>query len=170
MMGRSATLPRQPLDCPPDKRSSDSVISKTWYPTPACDGGPHNSGTLHDLLLTAREPNSRLYGLDLSKAQLSLEDSMCLGETVRVSNTLHSLKMEGASRLSEILPSVLGAGESLSLQMMILSSPRLALEDGATAMAARSLANCATLRLLSLEGWSFRIEVSIDNFIKFLKL
>lgn len=98
---------------------------------------------------------------------------MCLGETVRVSNTLHSLKMEGASRLSEILPSVLGAGESQSLQMMILSSPRLALEDGATAMAARSLANCATLRLLSLEGWSFRIEVSneyLDSFILFLFL
>lgn len=164
MLGRSATLPRQPLDCPPDKRSSDSVVSKTWYPTPACDGGPHNSGTLHDLLLTAREPHSRLYGLDLSKAQLSLEDSMCLGETVRVSSTLHSLKMEGASRISEILPSVLGAGESQSLQMMVLSSPRLALEDGATAMAARSLANCSTLRLLSLEGWSFRIEVSAPQF------
>lgn len=103
--GRSATLPRQPLDLPPDKRSSgqaqnfvrssDSVVSKTWYPTPACDGGPHSSGTLHDLLLAAREDYSRLHGLDLSKAQLSLEDSMCLGETIRVSNHLHSIKLEG---------------------------------------------------------------------------
>lgn len=159
-MGRSATLPRQPLDCPPDKRSSDSVVSKTWYPTPACDGGPHNSGTLHELLLAAREPYSRLHGLDLSKAQLSLEDSMCLGETVRVSSQLHSIKIEGSSRLSEVLPAVLGAGESTSLQMMSLASPRLTLEDGAAAMSAKALANCITLRLLNMDGWSFRVEVS----------
>lgn len=93
--GRSATLPRQPLDLPPDKRSSDSVVSKTWYPTPACEGGPHTSGTLHDLLLATRENYSRLHGLDLSKAQLSLDDSMCLGESIRVSNHLHSIKLEG---------------------------------------------------------------------------
>lgn len=159
-IGRSATLPRQPLDCPADKRSSDSVISKTWYPTPACDGGPHNSGTLHELFLAAREPFSRLHGLDLSKAQLSLEDSMCLGETVRVSTQLHSIKLEGSSRVSEVLPALLGAGESISLQMMSLASPRLALEDGATAMAARALSNCMSLRLLSMDGWSFRVEVS----------
>lgn len=160
-MGRSATLPRQPLDCPPDKRSSDSVVSKTWYPTPACDGGPHNSGTLHDLLMAARTPYSRLHGLDLSKAQLSLEDSMCLGETVRLSNQLHSIKIDGASRVSEVLPALLGAGESTSLQMMSLASPRLTLEDGATAMAAKALSNCVTLRLLNMDGWSFRIEVSL---------
>ncbi|XP_053698530.1 uncharacterized protein LOC128745481 [Sabethes cyaneus] len=157
-MGRSATLPRQPMEGPPDKRSTDSVISRTWYPTPACDGGPHNSGTLHELLLAARDSFSRLHGLDLSKAQLSLEDSMCLGETVRVSTTLHSIKLEGASRLSEILPTVLGASESPSLQMLSLGSPRIALEDAAVGMSARALGSCITLRLLSLDGWSFRIE------------
>lgn len=157
-LGRSATLPRQPIEGPPDKRSTDSVVSRTWYPTPACDGGPHNSGTLHDLLLAAREPFSKLHGLDLSKAQLSLEDSMCLGETVRLSTTLHSIKLEGASRLSEILPTVLGASESPSLQMMSLASHRLALEDAAVGMCARALGSCITLRLLSLDGWNFRIE------------
>ncbi|XP_058812360.1 uncharacterized protein LOC131676943 [Topomyia yanbarensis] len=157
-MGRSATLPRQPMEGPPDKRSTDSVISRTWYPTPACDGGPHNSGTLHELLLAARDAYSRLHGLDLSKAQLSLEDSMCLGETVRVSTTLHSIKLEGASRLSEILPTVLGASESPTLQMLSLGSPRIALEDAAVGMSARALGSCITLRLLSLDGWSFRID------------
>lgn len=160
-MGRSATLPRQPIEPPPDKRSSDSVVSRTWYPTPACDGGPHNSGTLHDLLLAARETYSKLHGLDLSKAQLTLEDSMCLGETIRLSSSLHSLKLEGASRLSEILPAIIGAGESPCLQMISLGSPRLALEDGAITMTARALSSCPTLRLLSIEGWSFRIEVSL---------
>lgn len=160
LLGKSATLPRQQLIFPPaDKRSCDSVVSKTWYPTPSCDGGPHSSGTLHDLLVTARDPYSRLNGLDLSKAQMSLEDGMCLGETVRLATKLHSLKLEGATRLSEILPSVLGAGESQCLQMMILSSPRIVLDDTVIAMTVRSFANCRTLRLLGLDGWSFRAEV-----------
>lgn len=63
--------------------------------------------------------------------------------------------------MSEILPTILGAGESTSLQMLSLASPRLALEDGASGMAARALANCHTLRLLNLDGWSFRIEVIV---------
>lgn len=160
-LGRSATLPRQPIEPTIDKRSCDSVVSKTWYPTPACEGGPHSSGTLHDLLLAAREPYSKLNGLDLSKAQLSLEDSMCLGETVRISNTLHTLKLEGCSRLSEILPSIIGASESMCIQMLSFGSPRLNLEDSAISMCSRALTSCSTLRLLSLDGWSFRIEVII---------
>lgn len=86
---------------------------------------------------------------------------MCLGESIRVSTTLHSLRMEGASRLSEILPAILGAGDSKSLQLMCLSSPRLSLEDSAIEMIVRSLANCQSLRLLILDGWSFRIEVEV---------
>ncbi|KAL5282564.1 hypothetical protein ACFFRR_005584 [Megaselia abdita] len=159
-LGRSATLPRQPIEPPIDKRSCDSVVSKSWYPTPACEGGPHSSGTLHDLLLAAREPYSKLNGLDLSKAQLSLEDSMCLGETVRISTTLHTLKLEGCSRLSEILPSIIGASESMCIQMLSIGSPRLNLEDSAISMCSRALTTCSTLRLLSLDGWSFRIENS----------
>lgn len=169
-MGRSATLPRQAIEPPPDKRSSDSVVSRTWYPTPACDGGPHNSGTFHDLLLSARESYSKLNSIDLSKTQLTLEDSMCLGETVRLSKSLHSLKLEGASRLSEILPAILGASESTSLQMISVGSPRLALEDGSISMSARALSNCNTLRLLNCDGWSFRIEIpsTLDAIKEFL--
>jgi hypothetical protein len=81
------------------------------------------------LLAAAREPYSRLHGLDLSKAQLTLEDSMCLGETVRLSQSLQILRLEGCSRLSEVLPSVLASGESSSLKMLCLGSPRLILED-----------------------------------------
>lgn len=173
-MSRSATLPRPPpIDGqPPDKRSTDSVISKTWYPTPACDGGPHTSGSLHELLVAARDPNTRLHGLDFSKAQLSLEDSMCLGETVRVSPALHSLKLEGTTRLSEVLPVILGASESHSLQMLSVGSPRLILEDGAVAMVARSLTDCFNLRLLGIDGWTMRLDsletlAAIRSFLSF---
>lgn len=158
--GRSATLPRQPLEQATSKSSCDSVVSKNWYPTPACDGSPHNSGTLHDLFVTVRDSCSKLHGMDLSKAQLSLEDSMCLGETVRLSNTLHTLKLEGSARISEILPSILGASESSCLQMLSVGSQRLSLDDAVTVMCARALTSCTTLRLLSLDGWSFRIDVS----------
>ncbi|KAI9578222.1 hypothetical protein GQX74_015108 [Glossina fuscipes] len=157
-LGRSATLPRQPLDQTSEKRSCDSVVSKIWYPTPCCDGGPHNSGTLHDLFATIRDNYSKLRGLDLSKAQLSLEDSMCLGETIRVSSTLHTLKLEGSSRISEILPSILGASESPCLQMLSIGSQRLNLDDSVIVMCARALTSCATLRLLSIDGWCLRIE------------
>lgn len=90
---------------------------------------------------------------------------MCLGESIRVSATLHSLRMEGASRLSEILPAIIGAGDSKSLQLMCLSSPRLSLEDSAIEMIVRSLTNCQSLRLLIIDGWSFRIEV--ETFYKY---
>ena len=64
--------------------------------------------------------------------------------------------------MSEVLPALLGCSESVSLQMMSLASTRLVLEDGATAMSARALSNCASLRLLCLDGWTFRIDVSIS--------
>lgn len=159
-LGRSATLPRQPLDQTLEKRSCESVVSKLWYPTPSCDGVPHNSGTLHDLFVVIRDSYSKLHGLDLSKAQLSLEDSMCLGETVRVSNTLHSLKLEGLSRISDILPSILGASESSCLQMLSIGSQRLNLDDSVVVMCAKALTSCSTLRLLSIDGWCLRIDVS----------
>lgn len=85
---------------------------------------------------------------------------MCLGETVRLSPTLHSLKLEGTTRLSEVLPVIIGASESHSLQMLSVGSPRLILEDSAVAMVARSLTDCLNLRLLGIDGWTMRL----DNF------
>ncbi|KAM7359523.1 uncharacterized protein ACRADG_013241 isoform 2-T4 [Cochliomyia hominivorax] len=157
-LGRSATLPRQPINHTIEKRSCESVVSKIWYPTPSCDGVPHNSGALHDLFVVKRDNYSNLHGLDLSKAQFTLEDSMCLGETVRISNTLHTLKLEGLSRISDILPSILGASESHCLQMLSIGSQRLNLDDTVIAMCARALTNCSALRLLSIDGWSLRVE------------
>lgn len=159
-MGRSATLPRQPLDQTVEKHSSESVVSKIWYPTPSCEGMSHNSGTLHDLFVIIRDNYSKLHGLDLSKAQFTLEDSMCLGETVRISKTLHTLKLEGLSRISDILPSILGASESPCLQMLSIGSQRLSLDDSIIVMCARSLSSCPALRLLSIDGWTLRVEVS----------
>lgn len=158
-LGRSATLPRQPLDQSMEKRSYESVISKLWYPTPSCDGVSHTSGTMHDLFLVIRDNSSKLHSLDLSKAQLSLEDAMCLGETIRISKALHSLKLEGLSRISDILPSILGISESPSLQMLSIGSQRLNLDDHLIVMCSRALTSCQTLRLLSIDGWSLRIEV-----------
>lgn len=97
---------------------------------------------------------------------------MCLGETVRVSPALHSLKLEGTTRLSEVLPVILGASESHSLQMLSVGSPRLILEDSAVAMVARSLTDCINLRLLGVDGWTMRLDnfetlASIRSFLSF---
>lgn len=70
--------------------------------------------------------------------------------------------------MSEVLPALLGCAESNSLQMMNLASQRIQLEDHATGMSAQALANCASLRLLCLDGWTFRIDVS--NFYTSLRI
>lgn len=177
-LGRSATLPRPPPDAEPPykQRSYDSVVSRVWSANASTGtsnttasssvaaygdavSGSGGGGVLHDVLMAAREPDSRMAALDLSKAQLTVEDALCLGETVRQSSTLHSVRLEGAARLSEILPAVLGVGESQSVQMLVLASPRLSVDDAAVQRLVRALMCCATLRLLVLDGWSVRMEV-----------
>lgn len=173
-LGRSATLPRPPPDAEPQykQRSYDSMVSRTWGANTSATNTTASSsmaaydtiasvgGVLHDVLMAAREPDSCMAALDLSKAQLTVEDALCLGETVRQSCTLHSVRLEGAARLSEILPAMLGVGESQSVQMLVLASPRLSVDDGAVQRVSRALMCCPTLRLLVLDGWSFRLEVS----------
>lgn len=180
LAGRSATLPRQPLDVQPHyskQRSYDSVVSKMWYATPPTSSsisttvaaaasaatyencGGIGVGALHDLLMAVQADDSRLASLDLSKSQLGADDAVCLGEALRQSLTLHSVRLEGATRLTEVLPAMLGAGESRSVQMLVLSSARLSVDDAPAVMMVRALMCCSTMRLLVLDGWSYRFEV-----------
>lgn len=55
---------------------------------------------------------------------------------------------------------MLGAGESPSVQMLAVASTRLSIDDAAVVMVCRSLMCSCTLRLLVLDGWSFRMNVS----------
>jgi hypothetical protein len=82
------------------------------------------------------------------------------GETVRRSLCLDALRLEGGTRLGEVLPVILGLADNTSIQLLDLGSQRLILEDGPTQLVCQSLAKNSSLRLLSLEGWTFRIEVS----------
>jgi hypothetical protein len=83
------------------------------------------------------------------------------GETVRRSLCLDALRLEGGTRLGEVLPVILGLADNTSIQLLDLGSQRLILEDGPTQLVCQSLAKNSSLRLLSLEGWTFRIEVSL---------
>lgn len=51
-----------------------------------------------------RNPSSRVCHLNISKCTLGAEDLVCLGETVRFTRCLSSLRMEGLSRMAEIIP------------------------------------------------------------------
>ncbi|XP_047116274.1 uncharacterized protein LOC124796227 [Schistocerca piceifrons] len=170
-LGRhAATLPRQPLALSlsgsaagwPDecKRNSDSVLcGRLLQPAPACDAAQHAAASgFHHVFEAARDPGCQLRSLNVSKCLLGTEDALCLGETVRRSRNLAALRLEGAARLGEVLPALLGLADSASLQLLDLGSQRLCLDDGAAQLVCQALARNSTLRLLSLDGWTFRTE------------
>ncbi|XP_046996777.1 uncharacterized protein LOC124612548 [Schistocerca americana] len=170
-LGRhAATLPRQPLALSlsgsaagwPDecKRNSDSVLcGRLLQPAPACDAAHHAAASgFHHVFEAARDPGCQLRSLNVSKCLLGTEDALCLGETVRRSRSLAALRLEGAARLGEVLPALLGLADSASLQLLDLGSQRLCLDDGAAQLVCQALARNSTLRLLSLDGWTFRTE------------
>ncbi|XP_023289535.1 uncharacterized protein LOC111674267 [Orussus abietinus] len=67
------------------------------------------------------------------------------------------------------MPLVLALTEAPCLQLLDLASPRLALDDHPSRLLCHALARNGTLRLLSLEGWTFRIEES-DSLAVFSEL
>lgn len=73
---------------------------------------------------------------------------------------MDALRAAGASRPADVMPLVLALTEAPCLQLLDLSSPRLALDDHPSRLLCHALARNTTLKLLSLEGWTFRIEVS----------
>ncbi|XP_049812336.1 uncharacterized protein LOC126259520 [Schistocerca nitens] len=170
-LGRhAATLPRQPLALSlsgsaagwPDecKRNSDSVLcGRLLQPAPACDAAQHAAASgFHHVFEAARDPGCQLRSLNVSKCLLGTEDALCLGETVRRSRSLAALRLEGAARLGEVVPALLGLADSASLQLLDLGSQRLCLGDGGAQLVCQALARNSTLRLLSLDGWTFRTE------------
>lgn len=177
---RPATLPRQPLhqlifdgySTTEHKRNSDSILfQRLFHPLPSCDPALHSTSGFHDIFESIKDPLCKLRSLNVSKCLLSAEDALCLGETVRRSHCLDALRLEGGTRLGEVLPVLLGLADNKSLQLLDLGSQRLVLEDGPTQLVCQALIKNASLRLLSLEGWTFRIEEegSLPVFLAFLQ-
>ncbi|KAG8223240.1 hypothetical protein J437_LFUL003592 [Ladona fulva] len=174
---RYFSLPRGGLLPRADTLPSDGRMGERgpapWGPPSCADPAVHAASSgFHSIFVAAREPNSRLRTLNVSRCQLGAEEALCLGETLRsggggmekkvVGETggLDSLRVEGASRREEVLPllAALGEGVSSRLQLLDLSSPRLTLDDADTQLLCHALARNSSLRLLALEGWTFRIE------------
>lgn len=62
-----------------------------------------NAGSgFHDVFESLRDPGCKLKSLNVSKCLLSMEDSLCLGESIRKSNCLDALRLEGGTRLGEV--------------------------------------------------------------------
>ncbi|XP_023244956.1 uncharacterized protein LOC106639778, partial [Copidosoma floridanum] len=145
------------------KRNSDSVLCHRLpglSPLPACDVVSHQGTGFHEIFNAIREPNCKLRSLNVSKCLLGGLDAACLGETIRRARNLDAVRAAGASRPIDVMPLVLALAEAPCLQLLDLASPRLALDDHPCRLLCHALARNSTLRLLSLEGWTFRIEES----------
>ncbi|XP_016837817.1 uncharacterized protein LOC100677826 isoform X2 [Nasonia vitripennis] len=145
------------------KRNSDSLLCHrvpTLHPQPACDLVSHQGTGFHEIFNAIREPNCKLRSLNVSKCLLGGLDACCLAETIRRARNLDAVRAAGASRPADVMPLVLALAEAPCLQLLDLASPRLALDDHPCRLLCHALARNSTLRLLSLEGWTFRIEES----------
>ncbi|XP_077281537.1 uncharacterized protein LOC143908099 isoform X2 [Temnothorax americanus] len=154
------------------KRNSDSVLCHRLpllHPLPTCDVASHQGTGFHEIFNAIREPNCKLRSLNVSKCLLGGLDAGCLGETIRKARNLDALRAAGASRPADVMPLVLALTEAPCLQLLDLSSPRLALDDHPSRLLCHALARNTTLKLLSLEGWTFRIEES-DSLAVFSEL
>nr|XP_033333922.1 uncharacterized protein LOC117224855 isoform X1 [Megalopta genalis]XP_033333923.1 uncharacterized protein LOC117224855 isoform X1 [Megalopta genalis]XP_033333924.1 uncharacterized protein LOC117224855 isoform X1 [Megalopta genalis] len=154
------------------KRNSDSVLCHRLpllHPLPTCDVASHQGTGFHEIFNAIREPNCKLRSLNVSKCLLGGLDAGCLGETVRRARNLDALRAAGASRPADVMPLVLALTEAPCLQLLDLASPRLALDDHPSRLLCHALARNTTLKLLSLEGWTFRIEES-DSLAVFSEL
>lgn len=165
-VSRPATLPRQPLleqsveGC---KRLSDSLVWQRHFHYPGCSetgvGGCSHQHGFHKIFEAVRDARCVLDHLNVSRCVfLGGEDAACLGESVRRSRTLHSLRMEGFTRFTEVIPVVLALAENSSLQLLDLGSSRITLEDSQTQLVCKSLARNITLRTLNVDGWTYRLE------------
>ncbi|XP_036145696.1 uncharacterized protein LOC105837413 isoform X2 [Monomorium pharaonis] len=154
------------------KRNSDSVLCHRLpllHPLPTCDVPSHQGTGFHEIFNAIREPNCKLRSLNVSKCLLGGLDAGCLGETIRKARNLDALRAAGASRPADVMPLVLALTEAPCLQLLDLSSPRLALDDHPSRLLCHALARNTTLKLLNLEGWTFRIEES-DSLAVFSEL
>ncbi|KAK3929871.1 NACHT, LRR and PYD domains-containing protein 1-like protein, partial [Frankliniella fusca] len=182
-LSRPATLPRQPLAAhilglgpgpvpvpggsandsgygsADTKRGSDSLLwrGQASGALPVCDVASHAGSGFHDVFDAIRDASCQLRNLNVSKCLLSPGDATCLGAAVR-GGSLTALRLEGAARLWEVLPALLALAADPPLQLLDASSPRLTLPDGPAQQVFTALAKNANLRLLSLDGWTFRFE------------
>ncbi|XP_026671039.1 uncharacterized protein LOC108626994 isoform X2 [Ceratina calcarata] len=143
------------------KRNSDSVLCHRLpllHPLPTCDISSHQGTGFHEIFNAIREPNCKLRSLNVSKCLHGGLDAGCLGETIRRARNLDAVRAAGASRPADVMPLVLALTEAPCLQLLDLASPRLALDDHPSRLLCHALARNTTLKLLSLEGWTFRIE------------
>ncbi|XP_035703110.1 uncharacterized protein LOC110843073 isoform X3 [Folsomia candida] len=139
---------------------SNSELRRNFLPVPICDRANHELDGFHSIFSVLRSTSPHLLGLrtlNLSKCVMNWEDVICLGETVRKMDCLHSLRMEGM-KLCDVLPVLLALQENTSLKMADLSSNHVVIGDDAIQLVTNSLAKNSTLRLLSIQGWTMYIQ------------
>ncbi|CAB3364863.1 Hypothetical predicted protein [Cloeon dipterum] len=168
----STTLPRAPGTPKDDKRLSDTALFQKYCPPIVCEALEHRTASgFHAIFESAKDPNVCVRALNVSKCALGADDALCLGDAVRKSRSLAALRLEGASRLGEVLPVILALPESPGLQLLDLASPRIVFMDAPTQLLCHALSRSPSLRLLGLDGWTFRVEedVTLGALTSFLR-
>lgn len=153
-----------------DKRNSDIThLQKTSFPPPTCSPHIHSNG-FHQIFSSFRESGCRVCHLNINKCTMGAEDLVCLGETVRFTKCLSSLRMEGLSRMAEIIPVLISLQENSTLQLLDLTSPHILLGDAALQVTLNALAKNKSLRMLVISGWTIQCESerSLRELVQFL--
>ncbi|KAL7633771.1 UNVERIFIED_CONTAM: hypothetical protein RMT77_015725 [Armadillidium vulgare] len=153
-----------------DKRDSSSLLQKaTSFPPPKCCPEQHASG-FHQIFSAFKSSSCRVCHLNISKCTLSAEDLVCLGEMIKESKSLSSLRMEGLSRMAELMPVLIALQDNRSLQLLDLTSPHILLDDSAFQVTINAFKRNKSLRFLVLNGWTMQLESekSLEDFLNFL--
>ena len=145
---------------PESSSSSAMLLQKSSFPPPTCPGEDVHSNGFHCIFKSLLDPSCNLTHLDLSKSSLGAEDLVCLGDAIRYTNCLTTLRMEGLARVAEIIPIIVALQSATNIQSLDLTSSHLLLDDSALQIFLTTVCRCESLRFLSISGWTFHIEYS----------
>ncbi|XP_068234832.1 uncharacterized protein [Palaemon carinicauda] len=126
-------------------------------PLPLCNDREHRS-VFHDLFSALPESSVKSLTLDYPCLYLSTLDLVCLGDAIRKTKCLDTLKLQNLKNAKKYIPVVLGLGQCQSLTSVTLESKSVIITDASFTLACLALRNNTTLKKLSLAQWEFIIE------------
>ncbi|XP_066972145.1 uncharacterized protein [Macrobrachium rosenbergii] len=130
---------------------------KDNLPLPLCNDREHKS-VFHDLFSALPESSVKSLTLDYPCLYLSTLDLVCLGDAIRKTKCLETLKLQNLKNAKKYIPVVLGLGQCQSLTSVTLESKSVIITDASFSLACLALRNNTTLKKLSLAQWEFSIK------------
>ncbi|XP_037091591.1 uncharacterized protein LOC119111861 isoform X1 [Pollicipes pollicipes] len=148
----------------------DQAGSRAMYPLPMCDKMSHRSG-YHQLFEAVRSRGARLENLTIGRESLTKQDFVCLGETIRKSESLTALSIANVEKVANIFPLITGLPTARRLESLLLRSPLSDVNDFLFSVFCRCLEDNASLQELNIQQWKFKLEspASVDQLRSLMK-